>query len=132
MAYAAAITPSGYVDRGADYVILTITETGNTGVGDETTLTGLPKLGTVTMVESVLALGVGATATECDPQIGTRTNTNNVHENATAGTAPHSGTVAKVYHAASGTLYWRAKANGTLGTNGTIVSTVVIRTGHPG
>lgn len=130
MAYAGAFTVSPFSTREADYLIVTITETGNTGVGDELELTGLPRLGTVTMVYTAMTTGAGATATQIDPQIGELTNTNTVYENATAGTSAHSGTVSKVY-ATAGSLFWRAKANGTLGANGTVVSTVVVKVGHP-
>jgi hypothetical protein len=130
MAYAATITSVRKIIEGIRYWIFTITETGNTGVGDEADIEGVPTVGTVTHVQSTVTLGGGATATQADPQIGEATNSNSVYENATAGLTPDSGSIGKTFVATDNTLTWRAKADGTLGTGGTIVSKVVIREGH--
>lgn len=131
MAYAGTFTTRAFhLPGGEEYLVVSITETGNTGVGDELELTGMPYIGTVTEVYCTLTTGAGASATQVDPQIGEDTNTNTVYENASAGTAPHSGSLQKYYTVLDGSLWWRAKANGTLGTNGTVVSQVTIRLGH--
>lgn len=130
MPYASTITTARREVHGEWYTVVTITETGNTGTSDEAQITGIPAIGTVTKVLTTLTLGSGATATQVDPQIGERTGTATVYENATAGTAPVSGTLAAVYYAAANVLYWRAKADGTLGTGGQIVSVIVIKDGH--
>lgn len=130
MPYAATVTVRERLIQGERYFDISITETGNTGTSDEAEITGIPTLGTVTHVDTTLTTGSGSTATQVDPQIGEATNSNSVYENATAGTTALSGTIAKTYVATGNKLYWRAKANGTLGTGGQVVSRVTIKAGH--
>jgi hypothetical protein len=132
MPYAATIARDSTVIGGVAYVVVTVTETGNTGVGDEKEITGLPVIGTVVHVNSAMTLGAGSSATQIDPQLGEVTNSNAVWENTTAGTSMRETQLTKAYYSAAGSLFWRAKADGTLGTNGTIVSTIVVRLGNPG
>lgn len=130
MAYDATVTLTQYQIAGQAYTKVTITETGNTGTSDEKEITGLPPLGVVTHVKSTLATGgSGVTATQVDPQLGEVTNSNAVWENTSAGTGPREGNLSKNY-VSSGSLFWRAKADGNIGSTGTIVSTIVIKHGH--
>jgi hypothetical protein len=128
MAFAATVVVEPLQVAGEAYVRVTITETGNTGTTNEKEITGLPEVGELTYVSSVLTID-GGTATEIDPQLGEVTNSNAVWENTTASTSAREAALAKRY-VTSGSLFWRSKCNGTVGAAGGVVSTLIIKAGH--
>jgi hypothetical protein len=129
MAFAATVDVNEVQIGGVPYVIVTITETGNTGTSNEKELTGLPELGEITYVKSTLTID-GGTATQIDPQLGEVTNSDAVWANTTAGTSMREAALAKRYVSSGRSLFWRSQCNGTVGAAGGVVSTIVIKAGH--
>lgn len=129
MPFAATVVVADRQIAGEAYVVVTITETGNTATSDEKELTGLPEIGEIVYVRSTLTID-GGTATEIDPQLGEVTNSNAVWENTTAGTSMREATLAKRYYSSGRSLFWRSKCNGTVGAAGGVVSTIIIKAGH--
>jgi hypothetical protein len=126
MAYAATFTVSERQINGEAYAVVALTETGVTGATDEKEITGLPALGTVVYVKSVLAAG-GGTATTVDPQLGETTNTDTVWAGAAAAATVREADLDKRYYSSGRSLFWQSNANGTADT---ITSTIVIKAGH--
>lgn len=125
MAYAHADVKTTYRLGGRNYILVTITETGLTGITNEHHITGLPAICQVVSVVSTLTIG-GGTATQVDPQLGDKTNSNNVFENTTPSAATREYPSAAISTSATQDLYWRAKCDGTTGVNGGVVSRVVL------
>ena len=127
MAYAAAITTTTKYVAGVQYLVLTIVETGVTGATDEWSAQ-VGVMGTLHYHKCTLAPGDGS-ATTVDPIVqeamGT-TSTDTVFANGTAAAVTRNTPDNAHFHVASGVLYVRSAANGTTGTTGNIVTTIVL------
>lgn len=125
MAYAAAYSAETLYIGGRRHLALVVTETGVTGNTHEWSHQGV-KVGTLTFHKCVLTAGDGS-ATTIDPQVGEATGTASVYENGAAAALTRAAPDARYY---AGTVYGKSMANGTTGTTGTIVTTMIFAEGH--
>jgi hypothetical protein len=125
MAYAATSTVTKTKRGGKTYWIISIVETGLVDTTNEYRITGLPEILQVVAVSSVLTVG-GGTATQVDPQLGDLTNTNNVFENTTASASTNEYPTAAISSNLTGSMFWRAKCNGTTSGAGAGVKSRVV------